>query len=95
MQLAERHPNLFLECSALWTPSRYRAMRKLLGVASLRDRWVYGSDYPVPVFWPLLWGTGAASARRDENVFDQRAQAALAIGVPEAAFERGAALCRL
>jgi len=96
VELAGRYPNLFLECSAMWTPSRFGAMRKLLGVESLRDRWVYGSDYPVPVFWPLLWGRrNVGRARQEGNPLDQRAAAAGLLGIPEAAFDRGASLCRL
>ncbi len=94
VELAGRHPNLFLECSAMWTPSRYFQMRRLLEVESLRERWVYGSDYPVPVFWPLLWGRKVGRARREANPFDQRVLAALAMGLPEAALMRSASLCR-
>ncbi len=96
VELARRHPNLFLECSALWTPSRYFQMRKLLDVESLRDRWVYGSDYPVPVFWPLLWGTDVGRARQEANPFDQRVQTALALGRSGGRLHAvGASLCRL
>jgi predicted TIM-barrel fold metal-dependent hydrolase len=95
VELARLYPNLFLECSALWTPSRYFQMRKLLGVESLRDRWVYGSDYPVPVFWPLLWGTDVRVARQEVNPFDRRVLTAHALGIPESALTRSASLCRL
>jgi predicted TIM-barrel fold metal-dependent hydrolase len=95
VELAERYPNLFLECSALWTPSRFWQMRALLRHPAVRDRWVYGSDYPVPVFWPLLWGSGAGRARREPNTLDRRAAAAIALGLPPSAFTRGAELCRL
>lgn len=96
--LCAREPRLFLECAALWTPHRFREMRRLLALPTLRDRWVYGSDYPVPVFWPWLWGSGSAAlraARAETNPFDRRVLAALALGVPREALTRGAALCRL
>jgi hypothetical protein len=70
-------------------------MRKLLAVESLRDRWVYGSDYPVPVFWPLLWGTNVRRARQEANPFDQRVLTAQALGLPDSAVTRSASLCRL
>jgi predicted TIM-barrel fold metal-dependent hydrolase len=95
LALAERHPRLFLDCSALCTPSRFWQMRALLRHPALRERWVYGSDYPVPVFWPLLWRSGAGRARAETNPLDQRAAAAALLGLPDEAFRRGANLCRL
>jgi predicted TIM-barrel fold metal-dependent hydrolase len=96
--LVEQHPRLFLECSALWTPHRFTAMQALLAVPSVREQWVYGSDWPVPIFWPWTWRHSSAAlraARSIANPFDRRAAAALALGVPEAAFTRSASLCRL
>ncbi len=98
VELTLRYPRLFLECSALWTPHRLKVMRELLAEPRLRDRWVYGSDWPVPIFWPWLWPLRSAAlreARQLRNPFDRRARAALALGVPAAAFTRGGALCRL
>jgi uncharacterized protein len=93
--LAERHDNLFLECSALWTPARYGGMREMLRVPELRSRWVYGSDYPVPILWPPCGGRAVIRARRERNPLDRRVRMAEALGVPAEAFTRGAALCRM
>jgi predicted TIM-barrel fold metal-dependent hydrolase len=98
VDLCARHPNLFLECSAVWTPGRVGPFRSLLARPELHDRWVYGSDYPVPIFWPLLWGRGSRpalrAARACRNPLDARVQVALGLGLPEAALSRGAELCR-
>jgi uncharacterized protein len=98
VDLCARHANLFLECAAVWTLGRVGPFRKLLARPELRDRWVYGSDYPVPIFWPLLWGRGSRpalrAARRCPNPLDARVQVALGLGLPEAALTRGAELCR-
>ena len=56
VDLCNRQPGLFLECSGCCTPGRYGALRDLLRIPGLRERWVFGSDYPVPIVWPLLWG---------------------------------------
>jgi predicted TIM-barrel fold metal-dependent hydrolase len=98
VELCDRYPNLFLECSAVWTPGRTGPFRWLLKQPELRERWVYGSDFPVPIFWPLLWGRGAGpalkAARACGNPLDARVLVALALGLPEAALTRGAELCR-
>jgi predicted TIM-barrel fold metal-dependent hydrolase len=98
VELCARYPNLFLECSAVWTPGRVGPFRWLLERPELSDRWVYGSDFPVPIFWPLLWGKatrpGLKAARSCGNPLDARALVALAMGLPEAALTRGAELCR-
>ena len=96
--LVERYPRLFLECSALWTPHRFGAMQARLALPSIREQWVYGSDWPVPIFWPLTWrqrSPALRAARQLSNPFDRRVAAALALGVPEGAVSRGGALCRL
>jgi len=96
--LCARYPNLFLECSAVWTFGRVGAFRALLARPELTERWVYGSDYPVPIFWPLLWGRGSRpalrAARASPNPLDARVQVALGLGLPEAALSRAAKLCR-
>jgi uncharacterized protein len=92
--MVEANPRLFLECSALWTPHRFRQMRTLLEIPELHDKWVYGSDWPVPLLWPLR-STELRAARKIENDFDKRVAAALALRVPEAALVRGAGLCRM
>jgi predicted TIM-barrel fold metal-dependent hydrolase len=99
IDLCRRYPKLYLECSGCCSPGRYGALRQLLAVADLRDRWVFGSDYPVPVVWPLLWGRSDPELRRraraTANPLDARALALRAAGVPEAAFERAGQLLGL
>ena len=99
VELCRRHPNLYLECSGCCSPGRFGALQTLLAVPDLRERWVYGSDYPIPVIWPLLWGRSDAELRRraraSANAFDRSALALRAAGVPEAAFERAGRLLGL
>lgn len=99
IDLCGRYPRLFLETSGCCTPGRYGALRGLLALPALRDRWVFGSDYPVPVIWPLLWGRSDPALRRQaraaQNPLDARALALRAAGVPESAFERSAQLLGL
>jgi predicted TIM-barrel fold metal-dependent hydrolase len=98
VDLCAHHPKLFLECSAFATPARFHAMRLMWAIPFLRERFVYGSDFPVPLWWPLFWGRGDVEllrrARATPNPLDARALTARAIGVPERAFTRGAELIR-
>ncbi|MHB8417056.1 MAG: amidohydrolase family protein [Myxococcales bacterium] len=97
--LCGRHGRLFLECAGCATPGRWGALRTLLALPALRDRWVFGSDYPVPVIWPLLWGRSDPDLRRraraSDNALDQRALALLAAGLPAEALERSGRLLGL
>ncbi|MHB1846856.1 MAG: amidohydrolase family protein [Deltaproteobacteria bacterium] len=97
--LARRHPRFFVECSGCATPTRFGGLLELLQSEPLRERWVFGSDYPVPIFWPLLWGRSDRSLRRraraQANPLDARALALLAAGVPGRALTRGAELLGL
>jgi predicted TIM-barrel fold metal-dependent hydrolase len=99
VDLCARHPKLYLECSGCCTPGRYGALRDLLGIPAVRERWVFGSDYPVPVIWPLLWGRSDPELRRraraTTNPLDARALALRAAGVPVEAFERAGQLIGL
>jgi predicted TIM-barrel fold metal-dependent hydrolase len=97
-QLCERYPRLFLDCSAFGSPARLHAMRQMWSLPKLRERFVYGSDFPVPLVFPLFWRRGDAQllarARAAANPLDARALVARAIGVPDEAFSRGAELLR-
>ncbi len=99
VDLCRRHPKLYLECAGCCTPGRYGALQDLLRIPALHDRWVFGSDYPVPVFWPLLWGRSDPELRRQAraatNPLDARALALRAAGVPQEAFERAGELIGL
>jgi len=96
--LCARHPKLFLDCSAFASPARFAAMRQMFAEPSLRDRFVHGSDYPLPLFWPLYWRRSDVAlrraARQAQNPLDARALLARAIGLPERAFTRAAELLR-
>ncbi len=97
-ELCARYPRLFLDCSAFASPARFAAMRAMWVDPLLRDRFVYGSDYPVPLFPPFFWRWGDRAllrqSRKTPNPFDRYALVARAIGVPERAFTRGAELLR-
>jgi hypothetical protein len=97
-QLCARYPRLFLDCSAFASPARLHAMRQMWIIPRLRERFVYGSDFPVPLVFPLFWRRGdpelLSRARATANPLDARARVARAIGVPDEAFSRGAKLLR-
>jgi predicted TIM-barrel fold metal-dependent hydrolase len=97
-RLCARYPRLFLDCSAFASPARLHGMRQMWTIPALRDRFVYGSDFPVPLFFPFFWRRGdpelLARARASPNPLDARALVARALGVPDEAFSRGAELLR-
>jgi predicted TIM-barrel fold metal-dependent hydrolase len=97
-RLCERYPRLFLDCSAFASPARFIAMQAMWERPLLRERFVYGSDFPLPLFLPLYRRRADRSllrqAREAKNPLDRRALVARAIGLPQAAFTRGAELLR-
>lgn len=55
--LMRKYPQLYADSSALNTPFRSAALAKILG-SDLRERFVHGSDFPVPVGTWYAWLRG-------------------------------------
>jgi predicted TIM-barrel fold metal-dependent hydrolase len=68
-RLAARYPRFFSDASALTLPNRVGMALRLARHPELFERIVFGTDYPLVVFWP-----GA-------NYFDRQAAALESIGV--------------
>jgi len=64
-KMMEKFPNLYGDTSAFNLPWRCRAYREILK-SDFRDRFIHGSDYPVPVqaFWPKMWGLITSEDRK-------------------------------
>lgn len=84
-------PNLYADSSALNTPVRSTALRKILD-CDLGERFVHGSDYPVPVGTWYAWARGLidgesrARAARISNLIERDFMLKQAIGFDETHF---------
>jgi predicted TIM-barrel fold metal-dependent hydrolase len=86
-------PQLYADTSALNTPFRSAALRKIVK-CHLKDRFVHGSDYPVPVgaWYPrirgLVDGKSRATAAKIGNLLERDFFLKQAIGFDESHFTR-------
>lgn len=86
--IMEEFPQLYADTSALNTPFRSAAFRKILECVLL-DRFIHGSDYPVPVgAWHtrvrgLIDGKSRATAAKIENLLERDFFLKQAIGFDE------------
>lgn len=92
-------PNLYADTSALNTPIRSAAMEKALD-CDLQDRFVHGSDFPVPVGTWYIWlrglisGKARAEAARVENLIERDYLLKKAVGFDEKHFTQLAGVLR-
>ncbi|MCC6954898.1 MAG: amidohydrolase family protein [Deltaproteobacteria bacterium] len=93
IQLAHDHPNIYVDNSALCTPTRAACIRRTLE-SPLRERVVFGSDLPIPpsCHAPLLRGliskTQWRECRAISNPLERDLQLKRAIGYPAESFNR-------
>lgn len=69
LRLVCEQPRFFMDASALTLPNRVGMALKLRSLPEVHDRILFGSDYPLPVWWP------------GSNPFDRQAAALDALGV--------------
>ncbi len=93
VEMMRRHPNLYADSSALNTPVRSSAFAKILR-CELADRFVHGSDFPVPVgTWyarmrGLVDGPARAEAARIPNLIERDLVLKKSMGFPDGHFTR-------
>ncbi len=100
LRLLDRYGNLYLEISAMTLPNHHADLRRVLADSRAVGRFVYGSDLPLPATpavspWYSLFRIGPVRVwrlRRIANVWDRDVAYLKALGVPDAAFVRSAAL---
>jgi predicted TIM-barrel fold metal-dependent hydrolase len=86
-------PNLYADTSALNTPFRSAVLRKIVN-CHLQDRFIHGSDYPVPVGAWYVWARGLidaksrAHASKIENLLERDFFLKQAMGFDESHFTR-------
>ncbi|MBI4423800.1 MAG: amidohydrolase family protein [Elusimicrobia bacterium] len=83
-ELAARHRNFYVDTSALTLPNRVGALWRLARSPELRDRLLFGTDYPLPVFaYPCAASPSAyLQARAADNRFDRQALVLSSLGLP-------------
>ena len=93
LEMMRRHPNLYADTSALNTPFRSAAYAKILR-CDLPERFLHGSDFPVPVspWYARMRGLIGEKARRHAaataNPIERDARLKRAIGFPSPHFTR-------
>ncbi len=83
-----RYPHFYVDLSALTLPNRVGALWRLALKGELQNRFLFGTDYPLPVFSyaALPAGPGAfMAAARADNRFDKQALVLEALGLTPAA----------
>ena len=87
LDMVRKYPRFYIDSSALTLPNRFGMLLKLRGVAELRPRIIFGTDYPLPVwaFPALAAGPGAyMRARKAANPFDRQFLVQQALGLEPA-----------
>ncbi|MGL4401471.1 MAG: amidohydrolase family protein, partial [Luteolibacter sp.] len=93
LEMMEEFPHLYADTSALNTPFRSAAFRKILE-CGFPERFVHGSDYPVPVgAWyaalrGLIDGQARATASKIGNLLERDLHLKQAMGFGESHFTR-------
>ena len=93
IKLMDEFPNLYADTSALNSPIRSGVLRQAL-TSGRRERFLHGSDYPVPVGARWAWLRGlislaqAAEAGRIDNLIARDAYLKQAMGFDEGHFTR-------
>jgi len=99
IEVARRHPNLHGDISALGSAIRVAYPPRLLALADLRERLIYGSDVPVPcnpiVFAPHVGARPALALAREPNPIERHAALCRALGFGADVFGRAAQVLKL
>lgn len=88
LDMVRRYPRFFVDSSALTLPNRFGMLLKLRGVAEMRPRILFGTDYPLPVWaFPALAAGPRAflRAKAATNPFDRQFLVQQALGLEPAA----------
>ena len=96
IQLIRRFPNLYCDTAVLGDKFSWRDLPRLIDTDEVRERIIYGSDTPFPsnplVFWNRLQPAKLLALLSESNLFERNYQLQKAVGLPAAAFVRGALL---
>ncbi|MBI5599864.1 MAG: hypothetical protein HY890_09065, partial [Deltaproteobacteria bacterium] len=84
-ELIKTYPNLFLDASALTLPTRMRMLLKIRDNPEIKERLLFGSDYPLPAFSsllrPFMRRSGYPEVKAEGNYFDRLVLIFRALGI--------------
>ena len=96
IELIERFPNLYCDTSILAARHRWRNLPRLLHEPAVVERMIHASDFPFPsnalAFWNRLSPGRLLGLCSETNLLERDFRLKQALGVPPAAFTRGAKL---
>jgi predicted TIM-barrel fold metal-dependent hydrolase len=96
VDMMRRYPNLYCDSSNLASMFRWRNLPRILEEPRVVDRLIYASDFPFPsnalVFWSRLKPRELLRLLSERNLLERNYRLQRALGLPPAAFERGAKL---
>jgi len=76
--LVQRYPNFYSDISALTLPNRLRMLLHLRKYPEIHERLLFGTDYPLSVFYIAAWGRVAFGTLRKmmqtKNRFDRQVE---------------------
>jgi uncharacterized protein len=94
--MLERYPHLWVDNSGLANPGRFRHLPRFARDPLIRERTVYGSDFPVPAgalyYLPWLGPRRTWRVERERNKFQRDLLLKRYLGFPEESFRRAADL---
>jgi uncharacterized protein len=94
--LLRRYPHLWVDNSGLANPGRYAHLPALAADPEIRDRTLYGSDFPVPsnafYFLRRLGPRGVLALERTRNPFDRDVGIKRRLGYPDVTLTRAASV---
>lgn len=100
LEMARQYPNLYLDTAGLTRFNRVGYLDDALKEPGLRDRMLYGSDWPMLFFpltssfyhWPDIDLAHAKTIQNITNTWDRDVALKSALGLPDSAFQRSAKL---
>ena len=89
--LSKTYPQFYADISALTLPNRLRMLLHLRRYPELHERLLFGTDYPLSVFYIAAWGRVAFGTLREmvrtKNRFDRQVSVCRALGLGFRSFD--------
>lgn len=84
-ELVKNYPSFFLDVSAMTLPTRAGMLLKIRNEVEIKERLIFGSDYPLPSFsFPFMFSVSRDSysrIKKESNYFDKLVYTFSAMGI--------------
>lgn len=91
-EMLAEYPDLWVDNSGMANPTRFPSLPRAAADPVLRDRTLYGSDFPIPVnaayYLRRLGGRQVRALERERNPFDRDVRLKRALGYPDESLTR-------